>query len=103
MGSERVMVARWLAHRIRLARWDCESLAGCLAAFRSKEYRFMVREQDSEQFLREVLSLPPGSREPSPPPPPSSWVGGDPCYRMRKGVEWARADSIQLLRRPEIP
>lgn len=60
-------------------------------------------EQDPKQFLQEVLCLPSGAREPSPPPPPNSRVGGDPRYRMRKGSLEARPGSIQFLREHILP
>lgn len=62
-----------------------------------------MKEQDPEQFLREVLSLPSGEREPSPPPPPDSRVGGDPRYRMRKAGPEAKLESIHILRQHTLP
>ncbi|MHB8599913.1 MAG: hypothetical protein ACYDER_24280 [Ktedonobacteraceae bacterium] len=61
----------------------------------------MMSEQDPKQFLREVLSLPSGSLEPS--PPPNSRVGGDPHHRMPRGGPKAKADSLRFLKQHTLP
>lgn len=58
--------------------------------------------QDPKQFIEAYLSLPSGAREPSPPPPVDSWLGGpfDIAWRVH-GMN-AKAGTIHFIKQRDL-